>query len=347
MKRLFSRLLWLLCGLMLLAACSRGQVSSLAVLYGETMGTTYTVKYIEPEGGKLSRQQVQKELDGLLEEVNREMSTYREDSEISRFNRMGAGEMAVSPGFGEVVAEAVRLHGVTRGALDVTVGPLVNLWGFGPDKSVKNEPSAAQLAAAAKVTGIDKIALSGSAGQPRLAKTVQGVYLDLSAIAKGYGVDVLARHLDTLGVSRYLVEVGGELRGKGLNPQGEPWSVGIEKPSLAQGQGSSVVVRLDNMALATSGDYRNFHLDSAGRRLSHIINPKTERPIAHHLASVSVLAPQTVTADGLATGLFVLGEEEALKVAEEQDLAVFLIIYTEQGFDTRMSSAFRRLLQEK
>ncbi|WP_274572015.1 FAD:protein FMN transferase [Neisseria leonii] len=343
MKRLFCRLL-LWGGLWLLAACMR-EPSAVAVIQGQTMGTTYTVKYIEPQG--LARERVQQELEALLESVNREMSTYREDSEISAFNRMGAGEAAVSAGFAEVVDEAVRLNGITRGALDVTVGPLVNLWGFGPDKKITREPTARQLAAAAEVAGIDKISLRRSGGKAFLGKKADGVYLDLSAVAKGYGVDVLAHRLEALGVSRYLVEVGGELRGRGTNPQGQPWQVGIEQPSLAQGQAGSLVVPLDNMALATSGDYRNFRLDGAGQRLSHIIHPKTQRPISHSLASVSVLAPQAVTADGLATGLFVLGEDEAMAVAEAQNLPVFLIIYRDGGFETRMSPALRRLLDEK
>ena len=311
------------------------------------MGTTYTVKYLT-DSNTSPAQPTQAELDALLREVNRQMSTYQTDSEISRFNQMKAaqGAMSISNDFATVVAEAIRLNQFTEGALDVTIGPLVNLWGFGPDKRIHKTPTSAELAQTIPNIGIDKIHLTlPQANQAaQLSKATDHVYLDLSAIAKGFGVDKIATYLEQLGIQNYLVEIGGELRAKGKNPQQQIWNVGIEQPQILQKQTSQIVVPLNNQALATSGDYRNFQIDSTGKRLSHIIHPQTQQPISHQLASISVIADNAMTADGLSTGLFVLGEERALALAEQHQLAIFLIIKTEQGFETKMSSAFQKLL---
>lgn len=343
----FFRFLAFFCCVLLLAACGRAEPRT-AVLQGKTMGTAYTVKYLAESDLNLPDDAaVQAQLDALLEEVGRQMSTYREDSEISMFNRRSAAEgaMTVSADFAAVAAEAQRLNRLTLGGLDVTVGPVVNLWGFGPDKNPIRIPIDAELAEADAWTGWDKIRLhpQGQDGSAQLEKRHDRVSLDLSAIAKGFAVDKLAQHLDSLGVRHYLVEIGGELRGKGRNARGIPWRVGIERPQPAQGGAAQIVVALDNRALATSGDYRNFRTAADGSRLSHIIDPKTRRPISHNLASVSVVADSAMTADGLATGLFVLGAEQALAVAEQNGLAVFLIVQDGGSLETRMSSAFRAL----
>ncbi|XXQ67681.1 FAD:protein FMN transferase [Neisseriaceae bacterium B1] len=347
MMNLFKKIL--LASTIFLAACSqKAETNQMVVIEGKTMGTTYSVKYIAPSNNTLPENAVvQKQLDDLLVEVNRQMSTYQPDSEISQFNQAPAAKtpQEISADFATVMAESIRLNQVTEGALDVTVGPLVNLWGFGPNKNIKKSPTPEQLSAAKQIVGLDKIVLRQpeNGKKATLAKSADGVYVDLSAIAKGFGVDKLAQHLDSLGVQNYLVEIGGELRGKGKNAQGEPWRIGIEQPSLAQQQQSQIIIPLDNQALATSGDYRNFHADEKGNRLSHIINPKTELPINHNLASISVVANSTMAADGLATGLFVLGETEALRVAEKEKLAVFLIVKTPNGYETKMSSEFEKL----
>lgn len=311
------------------------------------MGTTYTVKYLT-DSNTSPAQPTQAELDALLHEVNRQMSTYQTDSEISRFNQMKAaqGAMPISNDFATVVAEAIRLNQFTEGALDVTIGPLVNLWGFGPDKRIHKTPTSAELAQTIPNIGIDKIHLTLPQANraAQLSKATDHVYLDLSAIAKGFGVDKIATYLEQRGIQNYLVEIGGELRAKGKNPQQQIWNVGIEQPQILQKQTSQIVVPLNNQALATSGDYRNFQIDSTGKRLSHIIHPQTQQPISHQLASISVIADNAMTADGLSTGLFVLGEERALALAEQHQLAIFLIIKTEQGFETKMSSAFQKLL---
>lgn len=330
--------------LFLLSSCSEDRET--VTLQGETMGTTYTVKYL-PDGHALpSPEHMQAQLNDVLKEVNRQMSTYLPDSEISHFNQMREinHPLPISADFAHVTAEAIRLNRVTQGALDVTVGPLVNLWGFGPNKEVTYTPSQQEIDQASRMVGIDKIVLKQSGPQATLAKTQPKVYLDLSSIAKGFGVDKVAQHLEQAGIENYLVEIGGELHGKGTNARGEPWRIGIEQPNIVQGSATQIIVPLNNQSLATSGDYRNFHVDQNGKRLSHIIDPQAHAPISHQLASISVIADNATTADGLSTGLFVLGEEKALALAERQGLAVFLIIRDGKGYKTEMSSAFKKLV---
>lgn len=315
-------------------------------LEGRTMGTTYHVSYIDD--GKTANLPepavVQQQLDDLLKEVNNQMSTYQKDSQISLFNRSELVDtpFPISDDFARVVKEAIRLNKITEGALDITIGPLVNLWGFGPDKRL-NSPTAEQVAERAASVGIEKLQLVQTGKQSALIKKVPHLYLDLSSIAKGFGVDKLAEHLHQLGLHNYLVEIGGELRGKGLNLSGKPWQIAIEKPNFEQGVSVETVVPLEDRAFATSGDYRNYFEDEQGNRLSHIIDPKQFKPIRHNLASITVIADKTMTADGLSTGLFVLGAEKALEVAEKEKLAILLIIKKGQGYETKMSSEFKRL----
>lgn len=329
--------------LVCLTAC--GKPTETVTLQGETMGTTYTVKYLS-DGLNISPETMKTQIDETLKEVNRQMSTYDPKSEISRFNQMRKAHhpLPISADFAHVTAEAIRLNQLTQGALDVTVGPLVNLWGFGPDKSITYPPSQAEIDQTVRSIGIDKIILQKTNTQATLAKTYPDVYLDLSAIAKGFGVDKVAQHLEQSGVRNYLVEIGGELHGKGKNAAGEAWRIGIEQPNIIQGSKTQIVVPLDNQSLATSGDYRNFRMDASGKRLSHIIDPQAHTPISHKLASISVIADNATTADGLSTGLFVLGEEKALALAEQHGLAVFLIVYDGNGYQTEMSSAFKKLV---
>ncbi|MEG9532061.1 FAD:protein FMN transferase [Mannheimia indoligenes] len=331
-----------------LTACEKAPEQ--ITLQGKTMGTTYTVKYIDNGEVKslANPEKIKSELDGLLVEVNNQMSTYQQDSEISRFNQLKEANQAVeiSQDFAKVVAEAVRLNKMTEGALDVTVGPLVNLWGFGPDKRLNKVPSDEQIKERSSYVGIDKISLKTDS-KPMLTKSEPNLYLDLSSIAKGFGVDKLAEHLEKIGLSNYLVEIGGELRGKGKNLQGLDWRIAIEQPIMEQAQSVQITVPLHNLGMATSGNYRNYFEDENGNRLSHIIDPKKLSPVSHNLASITVLAPTTMTADGLSTGLFVLGAEKALALAESEKLAIFLIVKSGDKFETQMSSEFKKLTQSQ
>jgi thiamine biosynthesis lipoprotein len=303
-------------------------------LYGPTMGTTYNVKYL-PQKDAPSREQFQREIDRLLEEVNDQMSTYRKDSELSRFNQSRSSDsFTVSSQTATVVKEAIRLNALTMGALDVTVGPLVNLWGFGPEARPEVVPSDAELAERKAMTGIEHLKVEGNS----LQKDLPNLYVDLSTIAKGWGVDVVADYIQSRGIKNYMVEVGGEIRLKGHNREGIPWRIAIEKPDVNQ-RAVQEIIEPGNMAMATSGDYRNY-FEREGIRYSHIIDPRTGRPIHNKVVSVTVLDKSCMTADGLATGLMVLGEEKGMQVAEKENIPVLMIVKTDDGFKEFTSSAY-------
>ncbi|MDA0127136.1 FAD:protein FMN transferase [Vibrio sp. MarTm2] len=319
--------------LLVLAGCEKP--AEQVHLTGPTMGTTYNIKYISADGVP-SPEVLQKEVDRLLEEVNDQMSTYRKDSELSRFNQsQSADAFEVSPQTATVVKEAIRLNGLTQGALDVTVGPLVNLWGFGPEARPEVVPTDEELAARKAMTGIEHLSVVGNT----LQKSIPNLYVDLSTIAKGWGVDVVADYIQSQGIQNYMVEVGGEMRLKGLNREGVAWRIAIEKPSVEE-RAIQEIIEPGAMAIATSGDYRNY-FERDGVRYSHIINPATGKPINHKVVSVTVLDKSSMTADGLATGLMVLGEEQGMKVAEENNIAVFMIVKTDDGFKELASSAYK------
>ena len=309
-------------------------------LSGPTMGTTYNIKYIESEGIP-SPEVLQKEVDRLLEEVNDQMSTYRKDSELSRFNQnQTSTPFEVSPQTATVVKEAIRLNGLTLGALDVTVGPLVNLWGFGPEARPEVVPTDEELAARKANTGIQHLTVEGNL----LTKDIPNLYVDLSTIAKGLGVDVVADYIQSQGIQNYMVEVGGEMRLKGINREGVKWRIAIEKPS-ADERAVQEIIEPGDMAVATSGDYR-IYFERDGVRYSHIINPQTGKPIRHKVVSVTVLDKSSMTADGLATGLMVLGEEQGMKIANENDIPVFMIVKTEDGFKEMASEAYKPFMNK-
>lgn len=328
-----------------LVAC--GKQAEIVTLSGKTMGTTYHIKYID-HGIDTSPEMAHQKIDDVLKEVNNQMSTYQKDSELSRFNQSKEinKPFPVSADFAEVVKAAIDLHQKTNGALDVTVGPLVNLWGFGPEKRADKEPSAEEIAARKVWTGIDKLAVTEADGKPALVKKIPELYVDLSSIAKGFGVDKVAGYLESIGITDYLVEIGGEIHTKGVNEKGQSWQIAIEKPEFDGSRSVEQIVGLSNLSMATSGDYRNY-FEENGKRFSHEIDPTTGYPIQHNLASITVVNPSCMLADGYATGLFVLGAEKALAVAEKENLAIYMIIKTDKGFETKMSTAFAKLMDTK
>ncbi len=288
------------------------------------MGTTYSVKIAgvltEDEQLRLERATAAR-----LDEIDRRMSTWRDDSEVTRFGASASTEwFEVSGETAAVVATAQRIAEDTGGAFDITVAPLVDLWGFGPEGE-KSVPSDDDIAAAMETCGWSRLDVgTDSAGQPALRKTVPDLRIDLSAIAKGYAVDAIAEVLEAMGHSSYMVEIGGEVRVAGEKAPGTPWRIGIQLPDAARAVVESIVA-LEHGALATSGDYRNFFRAGA-RRYSHTIDPRTGRPVEHSLASVSVIAPTCEEADALATALMVLGPEEGYTLATERGLAVLLVV---------------------
>ncbi|WP_413285900.1 FAD:protein FMN transferase [Vibrio sp. MA40-2] len=307
-------------------------------LTGPTMGTTYNIKFINGDTVP-SKESLQKEIDRLLEQVNDQMSTYRKTSELSRFNQYKeANFFPVSAETALVTKEAIRLNELTLGALDVTVGPLVNLWGFGPEARPDVVPTDEELAIRRANVGIQHLTVQDN----NLKKDIPDLYVDLSTIAKGWGVDVVADYVESVGIKDYMVEIGGEMRLKGKNHDNVGWRIAIEKPDVNE-RAVQEIISPGDMALATSGDYRNY-FERDGVRYSHIINPETGKPINHKVVSVTVLHPSCMTADGLATGLMVLGDKEGMKIANENNFSVFMVVKTEDGFKEVYSDAFAQYL---
>jgi thiamine biosynthesis lipoprotein len=328
-----------LSGALLLAACGEDRDDAI-VITGPTMGTTYAVK-LHVAGAKVDAGALQSQIDSLLERINGQMSTWRADSELSRFNSSRSpGWFPVSAETAFVVEAAAAISTLSHGAFDVTVGPIVNLWGFGPERGEAGPPSEQQIQATMARVGYRYLAVRASPSA--LRKQRPDVYVDLSAIAKGFAVDEVARLLDEQHIQSYLVEIGGELRARGSKADGTPWKVAIEQPRSGERSVQSIVALRDH-AIATSGDYRNY-VEKDGKRYSHTINPRTGRPIDHGLASVSVVTDSAMRADALATAIMVMGPEEGYQLAVDEALAAQLIIRSEDQLRVMATPQFERLL---
>ena len=328
------------------------QVPGEILLQGPTMGTYYRVRVVAEAGD-------QEALRGLVERrldaVDRAMSTYRGDSEVSRFNRLGAGESQVfSEETWAVVELARRVREESGGAFDPTVGPLVDAWGFGaPGRDAEPTPVADDRLAEMR-SAIGAIELLSD--DRRVLKLEDGAALDLSAIAKGWATDRVSEALSLAGFGNHLVEVGGEVRTAGHSPAGDPWRIAIERPPAqstdprpgirapatkdATQPGLQKVLPFTNGSLATSGDYRNFW-ERDGVRYSHTIDPRTGRPVEHALASASVFHESCAVADAYATALMVLGPQEGLRWANQNDIAALLLVYRGNSLEEVASAAFR------
>ena len=295
------------------------------VISGQTMGTTYAIKIVIEGPTDTIKPKLEAAITTTLEQVNDEMSTYRPRSALSTFNDHQSTEpMVVPTSLSDIVQLAQRIHRQSHGAFDITVGPLVDAWGFGPDGK-STPPDAAQLAELRRFVGSDKISVKAGA----LTKRDPRARVDLSAIAKGHGVDRVAQAIDAVGPTRYLVEIGGEVRVKGTNEAGVPGRIGIEPPTAGV-RSVRDVVQLQNQSMATSGDYRNYY-EKNGQRISHTIDPRTGHPITHRLASVSVIDDDCAKADGWATALNVLGPQEGPKVARAESIDALFIIREPDG----------------
>ncbi|MCB1756175.1 MAG: FAD:protein FMN transferase [Gammaproteobacteria bacterium] len=337
----YAGLLLLSVVLVLLTACER--TPEPVRFNGSTMGTTYHVTVPAlPEG--LDIETIQSRFDELLQNVNGEMSTYQPDSVISEFNRSESTDwFPVSPAFARVTQTALELSRLSDGAYDVTVAPLIELWGFGakfPDSEAIPDDASIQQALAR--TGFEKVELQT---QPfAIRKHSAKVTMDLSSIAKGYGVDVLAAYLESVGITDFLVEIGGELRAAGKSERGDAWRIAVEKP-VAGERSVQRVIELRDVGIATSGDYRNY-FEKDGKRYSHMIDAATGRPVTHRLASVTVLADTAMLADGWATTLMLLGEEKGYALAERRGLAAYFIYRQADAFEVRETEAFTRITGE-
>jgi FAD:protein FMN transferase len=306
------------------------------------MGTTYDVTVTRLPAG-VKREQLQAVIDGVLDEVNLHLSTYDSRSEISAFNASRSTDaVPVSRQLHDVAALSIEVSAATGGAFDITVGPLVRAWGFGGGQAGAGPPaSLASLEALRASTGYEKLQLPADGHSMR--KIAPALELDVNGVAPGYAVDLVAERFEALGVSDYLVELGGEIRAHGRNPAGRAWRAAVESPLRGERK-PYTLVELDGMSVSTSGDYRDFRIVD-GRRVSHTIDPRTGAPVTHALASVCVVYRSAARADAYATALMVLGPDDGLALARRLGLAALFIERSDTGDGFRETSTpeFERL----
>ncbi|MEV8466339.1 FAD:protein FMN transferase [Fluviibacterium sp. DFM31] len=322
-----------------LAGCLFDDTPETLKISGKTMGTTYNITVVDAPDGTTTDDLVDR-IETVLADVNGKMSNWDPNSEVSLFNAALSTEaVTVSAPFAQVLSAANDIHQLSGGKFDVTLAPLIDLWGFGAKKPGDPIPSDADIAQALKSVGQSALLeLDGTT----LRKVQPEVSVNLSAIAKGYGVDQIAAALRADGIDRYLVEIGGDLAAGGLNAEDAPWSIGIERPDAAS-RTVEEIVQISDKGLATSGDYRNY-FEQDGVRYSHIIDPTTGKPVTHQTASITVIAQTAMLADAWATALLVVGSETAFDIAAQAGVAVLAIDRNNDQFVSRTSPAFDALV---
>ncbi|WP_338585646.1 FAD:protein FMN transferase [Pseudomonas sp. MAG733B] len=317
-----------------------GNEDALESFGGPTMGSTYSIKYVRHAGLPMP-DDVRVKVEQILADIDRRMSTYRSDSDIERFNQLPANHCQKMPASVlELVRVGEQLSVQSDGSYDLTVEPLLNLWGFGPQAREEKVPTAEAIAKVRQRVGHDHLHINGD----QLCKDA-AVEVDFNSIAAGYAVDTIAAKLEALGIHDFLVEVTGELKAYGKKLDGSPWRIALEEPRDDQ-QLAERIVAIDGYGLSTSGDYRNY-FSQGGQRYSHTFDARTGAPVSHTLASVTVIHPSALMADGLSTLLLILGPERGWDYAEKHDIGAFFVIRADTGFVTRSSHAFERLNGKK
>lgn len=330
-----ARQLFLLLAALSVAACGDARRETWE-LSGSTMGTTFNIVLVAPADW-LPLDTLEQRIDETLDHVDSLASTWRPDSELSGLNSRTATDwIDVSPEFCQMLEAALVVSEETGGAFDVTVGPLVNLWGFGPGREVTEPPSAEEIEAARSLVGYDGI--QTDCRRPAVRKRDARMYVDLSGWAKGYAVDRVAELLGEAGASDFLVEIGGELRVSGRNAENRLWAIAIEAPATDR-RGAQAIIRISDASVATSGDYRNY-FEFGGRRYSHTIDARSGRPVTHELAAVTVVDPNAARADALATALLVLGPEDGPALAERLGIAGYFLVRSSAGIREIATTAF-------
>jgi len=324
-----------LCALFILTGCSKPD--PVERISGPTMGSTYTVQYVPPASGP-DTDQVKREIESILGGVDQHFSTYRSDSLVSTFNRLPAGSCQAMP---EDVLKLVRLGEVlwreSGGAFDLSVEPLMDLWGFGPQSREEKVPSAQRLAEVRQRVGQGHLRIDGD----QLCKDI-ALELDFNSIAAGYSVDRIVERLRSLGIDNLLVEVTGELKAVGRKPDGSAWRVALEWPREDR-QIAEQILSIDGLGVSTSGDYRNY-FEENGQRFSHTFDARLGKPIAHSLAAVTVFDASALVADGYSTLLLILGPEQGWEYALAQNLAAVFVLRADSGFIARVTPAFERIV---
>jgi thiamine biosynthesis lipoprotein len=314
---------------------------------GQTMGTSYQIKLTHQHLTQSQIDELKQKVDATLIEVNRQMSTYDPQSEISRFNDfLDTVAFPVSEEFAMVVQTAIDISWKSGKTFDITVGPLVNLWGFGKKSSRFSPPGNTEIKSLMDRIGIENLR---TVGGNSLKKKIPLLNIDLNAIAPGYGVDAVAAQLEKAGLSNFMVEIGGEVIARGLNASDEAWKIGIDSPGLASlpGEDIRVILALQDMAVATSGDYRNY-FEFKGQIYSHTIDPSTGKPVTHDLASATVVTKNCMEADAYATALMVMGKEKGMAFIEtvKETEALFITRRGKNSYDVFQSSGFKKYVSE-
>jgi thiamine biosynthesis lipoprotein len=323
----------------IVSACKEKK-PEIANFTGFTQGTTYSIVYdnkksIEPE-------ELKTKVEKILHDFDMSLSLYKDSSIISRINRNE--DVVADTFFTEVFNKSAQISAMTNGAFDITVGPLVEAWGFGPDGHKSFSP--AKLDSLMKLVGMSKVSLVNG----HVIKSDPHISLDVNAIAQGYSVDVVCRYFDKLGIDNYLVEIGGEVRGKGTK-EGALWKIGIDKPvdnNMSPGEDLEAVIRISDRALATSGNYRKFYIEN-GIKYSHEIDPKTGYPAKNTLLSATILANDCAMADGIATACMVMGTEKTIAfINKNRQFSAFLVYSDEKGnFKTWTSDNLKNFIEEE
>ena len=337
---MINKLLSFLLLLALIAPACRNKNAVFAKFTGFTQGTTYSIVYDNKKN--IDPQELSLKVEKILHDFDMSLSIYKDSSIISKINR---NEEAVPDSFFiEVFKKSVLISKMTEGAFDITVGPLVRAWGFGPDehKTFTEEKRDSLL----KLVGMEKVSLVNG----RLVKSDPGMKLDFNAIAQGYSVDVVCRYFDNLGIVNYLVEIGGEVRAKG-NKAGALWRIGVDKPednNMSPGQNLQAIIKISDKSISTSGNYRKFYIEN-GIKYSHEIDPKTGYPAKNTLLSATIIADDCTMADGIATAAMVMGKERTIKFLEiHPEIQAYLIFSDDSGnFKTWTSEKLKRSISEE
>ncbi|MCJ7592781.1 MAG: FAD:protein FMN transferase [Woeseiaceae bacterium] len=325
--------------LLLLVACGGDSQLPSYDLGGSAMGTTFNITLVAPPADT-DLDLLKASIYEKLEHIENIASTYRSESELSLFNSSASTDwITVTPELCSMISAAQEVSVATQGAFDITVGPLVNLWGFGPPQQDSELPTNEEIHAAQANVGY--AALQTDCDKSLMRKATPGTYLDLSGWAKGYAVDEIAVLLNAKHLENYLVEIGGELRIRGHNAEQGKFSIALEKP-LQNNDMTYTVLAISDVAVATSGDYRNFFMHD-GHRYSHTIDPRTGRPVDHDLTAVTVVSTSTAFADAMATALLVLGPEDGHALAEKLGIAGYFLVRSGNGVEERSTSQFEDL----
>jgi thiamine biosynthesis lipoprotein len=323
-------------------SCSTKDRTEKVHFSGKTMGTTYNISFINSEKNKIFKKILSPLIEQRLKEVNQAMSTYIPTSEISIINKTSkAQSFKISKDFSLNIKKSLEISKLSDGAFDITVMPLVNAWGFGWKKRSGVILSSKEIDSLKNFVGFQHLSLDSAI----LSKSNKNTQIDLSAIAKGFGVDACAQVLEDKNIENYLVEIGGEVRAKGKNERGETWKIGIETPAFGLKSGASFeeIIAVSNVGIATSGNYRNYY-EIDGVKYAHTIDPRSGKPIRHQLASATVVAKTCMEADALATTLMVMGEKEGLKFINSlENIYAMFIVRSGDKFEKIYSDGFKKM----